>query len=183
VQPCTRALPGSLARQPCPAALPGSLAQQPCLAALPGSLARQPCLCSLVLEPCPAALPGSLARQPCLAALPSSLAWQPCPAALPGSLARQPCRKVCKLFYGRACIIAYFYSAGSFVQVFPQYGTHHSYVLVVHTMIIIVYGSILGPFSNNRAASVGCQGRQLRPIFADWLCQLPTLPLSFSRVS
>jgi hypothetical protein len=43
------------------------------------------------------------------------------------------------------------------------------------TMIIIAYGSILAPFSYNRAASVGCHGRQLRPIFADWLCQLPTL--------
>jgi hypothetical protein len=49
-------------------------------------------------------------------------------------------------------------------------------------MIIIVYGSILRPSSYNRAALVGCHGRQLHPIFANWLYQLPTLPLPFSRV-
>jgi hypothetical protein len=49
-QPCSAALPGSLARQACPAALSGSLARQACPAALPGSLVRQSC---------PAALPGS----------------------------------------------------------------------------------------------------------------------------
>jgi hypothetical protein len=38
-------------------------------------------------------------------------------------------------------------------------------------------------FSNNWAAVVGCNGRQLHSIFANWLCQLPTFPLPFLRVT
>jgi hypothetical protein len=33
-------------------------------------------------------------------------------------------------------------------------------LVILVFMIIIVYGSILPPFSNNRAAIVGCHGRQ-----------------------
>jgi hypothetical protein len=44
-------------------------------------------------------------------------------------------------------------------------------------MISIVYGSLEAGLPNNRAAIVGCHGRHLRPIFANWLYQLPTLPL------
>jgi hypothetical protein len=50
------------------------------------------------------------------------------------------------------------------------------YDVVTLLMIIIVYGSILRSSSNNRAALIGCHGRQLHPIIANWLCQLPTLP-------
>jgi hypothetical protein len=49
-------------------------------------------------------------------------------------------------------------------------------IYIFRVVLLHIYGSILAPFSYNRAASVGCHGRQLRPIFADWLCQLPTLP-------
>jgi hypothetical protein len=44
----------------------------------------------------------------------------------------------------------------------------------LHNMIIIVYGSILRPSSNNRAAIVGCHGRQLRQY-------LPILVTHFSK--
>jgi hypothetical protein len=51
--------------------------------------------------------------------------------------------------------------------------------VIVIPMIIIVYGSILRSSSNNRAALIGCHGRQLHLIIANWLCQLPTLPPPF----
>jgi hypothetical protein len=44
-------------------------------------------------------------------------------------------------------------------------------------MISIVHGSLEAGLPNNWAAIVGCHGRHLRPIFANWLYQLPTLPL------
>jgi hypothetical protein len=44
-------------------------------------------------------------------------------------------------------------------------------------MISLVYGLLVAGLPNNRAAFVGCHGRHLRPIFANWLYQLPTLPL------
>jgi hypothetical protein len=44
------------------------------------------------------------------------------------------------------------------------------------TMISIVYGSLVAGLPNNRAAVVGGHGKHLRPIFANWLYQLPTLP-------
>jgi hypothetical protein len=44
-------------------------------------------------------------------------------------------------------------------------------------MISIVYGSLEAGLPKNRAAIVGCLGRHLRPIFANWLYQLPTLPI------
>jgi hypothetical protein len=44
------------------------------------------------------------------------------------------------------------------------------------TMISIVYGSLVSGLPNNRAAVVGGHGRHLRPIFANWLYQLPNLP-------
>jgi hypothetical protein len=43
-------------------------------------------------------------------------------------------------------------------------------------MISIVYGSLEAGLPNNRDAIVGSHGRHLRPIFANWLYQLPTLP-------
>jgi hypothetical protein len=51
-------------------------------------------------------------------------------------------------------------------------------------MISIVYGSLVAGLPNNRDALVDGHGRHLRPIFANWLYQLPTLPpaLPFSRV-
>jgi hypothetical protein len=86
-----------------------TFARQPCPAALPGRLARQTC---------PADLPGRLARHTCQAALPGSLARQPCPATLPSRLEEKFAS--CFTAVGRhACSIAYFYSAGSFVQAFP----------------------------------------------------------------
>jgi hypothetical protein len=45
------------------------------------------------------------------------------------------------------------------------------------SMISIVYGSLEAGLPNNRAAFVGCHDRHLCPIFANWLYQLPTLPL------
>jgi hypothetical protein len=45
-------------------------------------------------------------------------------------------------------------------------------------MISIVYGSLEAGLPNNRDAIVGSHGRHLRPIFANWLYQLPTIPLS-----
>jgi hypothetical protein len=44
-------------------------------------------------------------------------------------------------------------------------------------MISIVYGSLEAGLPKNRAALVGCHGRNLHPIFANWLNQRPTLPL------
>jgi hypothetical protein len=43
-------------------------------------------------------------------------------------------------------------------------------------MISIVYGSLVAGLPNNRDAIVGGHGRHLRPIFANWLYQLPPLP-------
>jgi hypothetical protein len=48
--------------------------------------------------------------------------------------------------------------------------------LGISTMISIVYGSLVAGLPNNRDAIVGGHGRHLRPIFANWLYQLPTLP-------
>jgi hypothetical protein len=46
----------------------------------------------------------------------------------------------------------------------------------MHTMISIVYGSPAAGSGNKRAGLIGGLGRHLRPIFANWLYQLPTLP-------
>jgi hypothetical protein len=43
-------------------------------------------------------------------------------------------------------------------------------------MISIVYGSPAAGSGNKRAALIGGLGRHLRPIFANWLYQLPPLP-------
>jgi hypothetical protein len=43
-------------------------------------------------------------------------------------------------------------------------------------MISIVYGSLVAGLPNNRDAIFGGHGRHLRPIFANWLYQVPTLP-------
>jgi hypothetical protein len=53
---------------------------------------------------------------------------------------------------------------------------------LVGAMISIVYGSPAAGSGNKRAALIGGLGRHLRPIFANWLYQLPTLPLPFPRV-
>jgi hypothetical protein len=50
-------------------------------------------------------------------------------------------------------------------------------------MISIVYGSLEAGLLYNRAAIVGSHGKHLRPIFTNWLYQLPTLPFPFSRVT
>jgi hypothetical protein len=50
-------------------------------------------------------------------------------------------------------------------------------------MISIVYGSLVAGLPNNRDAIFGGHGRHLRPIFANWLYQVPTLPPSPLHVS
>jgi hypothetical protein len=45
----------------------------------------------------------------------------------------------------------------------------------MEVIIIIVYGSKLPPFPNNRAAIVGCHGRWL-PHFSEMARTTPTLP-------
>jgi hypothetical protein len=84
----------------------------------------------------------------------------------------------------------------SLVQILPStpissifYSAHYQSIRPVSittssTMIRIVYGSPAAGSGNKRAALIGGRGRHLRPIVANWLYQLPTLPprLSFSRV-
>jgi hypothetical protein len=58
-----------------------------------------------------------------------------------------------------------------------------SWLILAHRpMIIIVYGSPAAGSGNKRAALIGGHGRHLRPILANWLYQLLTLPLPFTCV-
>jgi hypothetical protein len=71
---------------------------------------------------------------------------------------------------------AFFTAVGLHAALHPFSGRRPA----VYCMISIVYGSLVAGLPNNRDAIVSCHGRHLRPIFANWLYQLPTLPLPFS---